>query len=58
MSKPFRKWKVTIKEVFSELPIHTELHGPFDLEDVKDHFGLEEPDVDWYNIEEIKNEKK
>ena len=43
MSKPFRKWKVTIKEVFSELPIHTELHGPFDLED-------------WYNIEEIKNE--
>lgn len=55
MNKPFRKWKVTIKEVFSELPIHTELHGHFDLEDVKDHFGLEEPDVDWYNIEEIKN---
>lgn len=55
-SKPFRKWRVTAKEVSCELPIHTELHGPFDIDDVKDHFGLEGNDVEWYNIEEIKNE--
>lgn len=55
-SKPFRKWRVTAKEVFSELPIHTGMHGPFDLDDVKDHFGLEEPEVEWYSIEEIKDE--
>ena len=56
MSKPYRKWKVTIKEVARELPIHTEMHGPYDLDDVREHFGLEENDVEWYNIEEIKNE--
>jgi len=55
-SKPYREWKVIIKKEFCELPIYNELHGPYDLDDVKDHFGLEEPDVDWYNIEEIKNE--
>ena len=52
MSKPYRKWKVAIKEVGRELPIHTELHGPYDLDDVKEHFGLEEPDVEWYTINE------
>lgn len=55
MSKPYRKWKVTIKEVASELPIHTEMHGNYDLEDVREHFGLESPDVEWYNIEEDKS---
>ena len=55
-NKPYREWKVIIKKEFCELPIYNELHGPYDLDDVKDHFGLEEPDVDWYNIEEIKNE--
>lgn len=54
MSKPYRKWKVTIKEVGRELPIHTEMHGLYDLDDVREHFGLTEPDVEWYNIEEIK----
>ena len=55
MSKPYRKWKVTIKEVARELPIHTELYGPWELDEVRDHFGLEEPDVDWYTINEINN---
>lgn len=52
--KPFRKWKVTIKEVDHE-KIETEYHGHYDLDDVREHFGLLEPDVDWYSIEEIKN---
>lgn len=55
MSKPYRNWKVTIKEVGGDV-LTPELHGPYDLEDVKKHFGLEEPDVEWYSIEEIKNE--
>lgn len=57
MSKPYRKWKVTMKEVGGEV-LTPELHGPFDIDDVKDHFGLEEPDVEWYSIEEIKNEQQ
>lgn len=44
MSKPYRKWKVTMKEVGGEV-LTPELHGPYDLEDVKKHFGLEENDV-------------
>lgn len=56
MYKPFRKWKVTIKEVGKEAPIHTEIHGRYDLADVREHFGLEEPDVEWYNIEEKKDD--
>ena len=55
MSKPYRKWKVTMKEVGGEV-LTPEIHGPYDLEDVKKHFGLEENDVLWYNIEEIKDE--
>ena len=46
MSKPYRKWKVTIKEVGRELPIHTKRNGYYDLDDIRDYFGLEEPDVE------------
>ncbi len=54
MSKPYRRWKITIKEIWGDI-LTPELHGPYDLEDVKKHFGLKENDVLWYNIEEIKN---
>lgn len=55
LSNPYRNWKVTMKEVGGDV-LTPELHGPYDLEDVKKQFGLEEPDVDWYTINEIKNE--
>lgn len=58
MSKPYRKWKVTIKEVAMELPIHTEYHGHYDLNDVREHFGLEDPDVEWYKIEDKDHDNK
>lgn len=29
-------------------------HGVYDEKDVKDHYGLDEDDVEWYKIEEIK----
>ena len=33
--------------------ITSELHGPYNREDVIKHYGLDEPDVEWYKIEEI-----
>lgn len=53
-NKPYREWEITIKEVGRELPIHTKRNGYYDLDDIRDYFGLEEPDVEWYTI----NEKK
>lgn len=51
--KPYREWKVTVKEVGRDA-IVTEYHGHYDLDDVKEHFGLKEPDVEWFSIEEKK----
>lgn len=52
----YRHWKVTIKEKAMGYPITSELHGVYDEKDVKDHYGLDEDDVEWYKIEEIKHE--
>ena len=46
-------WKVTIKERAMQHTITSELHGPYNREDVIKHYGLDEPDVEWYKIEEI-----
>lgn len=54
----FRNWKITVKEVGREeqtLPI---LSGEYELEDVRRILKLEEPDVEWYTIEEAKDETK
>lgn len=47
-----RKWKVTIKEVGNDKPITTYYAGNVDYKFVKDFFGCEESDVEWYEIEE------
>lgn len=52
-NKPIRHWKVSIKEV-SGAVLNTEMHGHYEIEDVREHFGCQEPDVLWYRIEEIK----
>lgn len=49
-----RKWKVTIKERLMDRPIETTYTGDVDYDYVKDFFGCEGPDVEWYTIEEIK----
>ena len=49
----YRHWKVTIKEVAMKHSITTELHGYYDEDDVMDFYGLEQPDVEWYKMEEI-----
>ena len=47
-----KKWKVTIKEVMCEKPITTYYHGDVDYKFVKEFFGCDQPDVEWYKIEE------
>lgn len=49
-----KKWKVTIKEVRTIKPIVTSYYGNLNYNEVRDFFGCEEADVEWYNIEEEK----
>lgn len=46
-----QKYNVTIKEVNKELPIHTSISTDEDLSYIRDFFGLEEDDVEWYTID-------
>lgn len=48
-----RKWKVTIKEKLMDQPISTTYTGDVDYNFVKDFFGCEGADVEWYKIEEL-----
>ena len=50
----YRHWRVTIKERWMINPMHTELRGPYDKADVIKHYGLEQPDVEWYTLTEVK----
>lgn len=43
-------WNVTIKEVNRPTPITTCYVGDVDYNFVRDFFGCEEPDVEWYSI--------
>lgn len=45
------KYNITIQEVDKEFPIHTSITTDKDLDFIRDFFGLEEPDVDWYTID-------
>ena len=47
-----KKWKVTIKEKMMDRPIETYYVGDVDREFVKKWFGCDQPDVEWYEIEE------
>lgn len=48
-----RHWKVIIKEVGNPHPIETEMIGDYDEYDVVKHYGLRNPDVQWYKMQEI-----
>ena len=47
-------WKVKVWEVGRDRPIETEHHGDLNREQVIAFFGLREPDVVRYEVEEIK----
>ena len=46
-----KKWKITIKEVGNPHEIVTYYYGRVDYDYVKEFFGLEQPDVEWFRIE-------
>ena len=46
-------WKVTIKVLNESNPIVVYHGGNISYDKVKNWFGCEEPDVEWYKIEEI-----
>lgn len=54
MDKIYRNWKVDIKEMHSDKVLHTDLKGCYNINDVIEFFGLNEPDIEWYTITEYK----
>jgi hypothetical protein len=44
-------YRVTIKEIDNEHPIHTSITTSEDIGWVRSFFGCEENDVEWYTIE-------
>ena len=49
-------YKVVIKEVGNDYTMHRTITTNGDLEYVKNHFGLEDADIEWYTIEKGKEE--
>ncbi len=53
-------FKITIKEYGREKPIETSYDGDVNHQFLIDHFGLNNPDVEWYgiDIQDAEEEKK
>lgn len=51
-----KHYKITIKETGSDKPIETEYCGIIDRRGLITFYGLNNPEVEWYKIEEIKHE--
>lgn len=49
----YKRYKVTIKEVGNTHLLTPELYGYYDRDYVIKFFGLNNKDVEWYEIEEI-----
>ena len=49
----YKHYRITIKEVGLEKPIETEYHGIIDYEELIAYYGLNNSDVEWYDIDEI-----
>ena len=49
-----RHWKCTIKEVGNNHLLTPELTGDYDEKYCVKFWGLNEPDVEWYKLEEVK----
>lgn len=54
----YKHYKITIKEAGLKKPIETEYHGIIDYEELIAYYGLNNSDVEWYNIDEIVDESK
>ena len=49
--KEMKTYNVTIKEVNNPYPLHTSITTDEDFGYVKEFFGLESGDVEWYTIQ-------
>ena len=49
----YKHYKITIKEAGLEKPIETEYHGIIDNKGHNGYYGLNNSDVEWYEIDEI-----
>lgn len=53
MEQQLQHWKVWYQEQSSDVIHKTSLIGPYDAKQVIDWFGLDQPDVTWYELENI-----
>ena len=54
MSREFKCWEIKFKETNKD-KIHTTKHlGHMTEDEVVKFFGLEDVDIEWYDIEEVK----
>lgn len=51
-----KHYKITVKEKNGQV-CHPEFKGNKTRREIIEFFGLEEPDVEWYTIEEVKTDK-
>lgn len=52
-----KKYKVRYREVGSDRIGETTYSGPLSKEEVVEFFELNKGDVEWYEVEEVKNEE-
>ena len=48
-----KQYKITMKEVGTERPLESFYYGDVSREYLIDFYGLKQPDIEWYNIEEV-----
>lgn len=51
-----RHWKIRLKERTTGQICTPEYSGYLDRKGIVEFFGLEEPDVEWYDIKEVPSE--
>lgn len=49
-------WIGNIKEIGNPHVLTPEMTGDYELEDVRKHWGLEEPDIEWFNVLRTKDD--
>lgn len=50
----YKRWKVRVKEVGNDNILTPEVWGYYTKEQVIEFLGLNKPDVEWYEMEEVK----
>lgn len=54
--KEIKTFEVVVKEKMNDHPIKTTYTGVCEREDVINFYGLREPDVEWFTINEVTND--